>query len=69
MFKLNKEQTEKYQEWKKEHDVICTVSKSNDIGAIGGRFTFQFTPTSLGTITIVKCACGGNIDLTEYGDW
>lgn len=28
------------------------------VGAIGGRFSYEFTPTSLGVIGEVKCTCG-----------
>jgi hypothetical protein len=27
-------------------------------GAIGGRLTYYFTPTSIGDVCEVKCACG-----------
>jgi len=39
------------------------------IGAIGGRLTWCFTTTGLGTIVIVKCACGESKDLTLYDEW
>ena len=36
-------------------------------GAVGGQFTFYFTPTSIGTIIGVKDAITGEqIDLTDY---
>lgn len=38
-------------------------------GAIGGRFTWSFTPTSIGTIVVIRCACGESLDVTNYGDW
>lgn len=42
-------------------------------GAIGGAWTYEFTPTNLGVITIVTFAKGTDkervIDLTEYKDW
>ncbi len=37
--------------------------------AIGGRFTYSFCPTSLGDIITVKCFCGEEIDITDYGSW
>ena len=39
-----------------------------NIGAIGGAYTFCFTPTGLGTITEVKCADGTSLDLTDDFD-
>lgn len=35
-------------------------------GAIGGSVTYQFTPTSIGTIEGVLCSCGAELDLTDY---
>lgn len=37
-------------EWKKNHQHYG--------GAIGGTFTYEFTPTSIGTIGTIKCTCG-----------
>lgn len=65
-FNLTKEEEIKYKEWLLEHNKTCS---EKDTGAIGGRMTFQFTPTSLGVITQVKCACGEKIDLTDYKGW
>lgn len=33
-------------------------------GAIGGALTYSFTPTSIGTIITVECACGFKLDCT-----
>ena len=61
IFELCSEEIKKLNEWDKHE---CTVK--NNQGAIGGRLTFFFTPTSLGTIIKVKCGCGEEIDLTDY---
>lgn len=41
--------------------------------AIGGRYTFCFTPTSLGRAVVVRAHMGRNvyeeIDLTDYKEW
>jgi hypothetical protein len=37
--------------------------------SIGGRLTYSFTPTGLGCVVVVRCACGAEIDLTDYTDW
>lgn len=42
----------KKKHWDKEHD--CPKSA----GAIGGRFSYHFIPTSIGVIGEVKCSCG-----------
>lgn len=50
--------------WDKNHN--CNIEHS---GAIGGRLTFCFTPTSLGEIVRVKCACGEECVLNDFSDW
>ena len=38
-------------------------------GAIGGRLSYRFTPTGLGEIVVVTCACGEEVDLSFSEDW
>jgi len=37
--------------------------------AIGGRFSYSFTPTGLGEIAAVSCACGKKKTLTDFSEW
>lgn len=37
--------------------------------AIGGAWTYSFTPTSIGVITEIACCCGGKLDFTDYETW
>lgn len=53
------------QSWIAEHDKKHIGAKPT---AIGGRYTYSFTPTTLGTAIKVKCSCGDSIDPTVY-DW
>jgi hypothetical protein len=62
---LNKEITE-FREWQIGHRKDCPV---DNVGAIGGRFTYSFTPTGLGDIIRIKCACGEELDLTHSERW
>ena len=43
------------------------------LGAAGGSLTYEFTPTSLGTVTRVyfcrSTVWETNIDLTDYNEW
>lgn len=40
------------------------------VGAIGGRYTYEFTPTGLGVVCKVRDSVSGAvIDLTEYDEW
>lgn len=64
MFTLTDEQKKRAIEWEPTHG--CTIKNH---GAIGGATTYKFTPTSVGVIQVVTCACGGELDLTEYDLW
>ena len=55
--------------WLVEHDKRCPFSKKNQEGAIGGRLTYKFTPTRLGLVIKMACACGEETDLTDYKEW
>ncbi len=66
MFNLTKEQQEQLAVWEHKHKDACTMKY---FGAIGGRYTYSFTPTSLGVVFTVECSCGEKKDLTEYDSW
>jgi len=60
-FKLDDNQQKKLDKWIKEN------IPDKYTGAIGGRFTYSFTPTSIGMIVIVEdCITKQGIDLTDY---
>ena len=65
-FEIPDDDVKEYRVWLKEHNKVCD---SKDVGAIGGRFKFSFTPTSLGCILIIKCACGEQLDLSHTEQW
>lgn len=59
-FKLSKQQEEKFLKWKKKQKVPKMQT------AIGGAYTFSFTPTGIGDFVEVKCNDNGKtLDLTE----
>jgi len=63
MFSLTEEQEKELLSWMENHEVVYE-------GAIGGRYTYKFTPTSLGVIAKVKdCITKTEIDLTDYDAW
>lgn len=37
--------------------------------AIGGILTYLITPTSLGEVYKLRCACGKEEDITDYSCW
>lgn len=62
-FMLADEEAEKFSEWTK------TLPKAN-CGAIGGRFTWSFCNTSLGTVKkVTDGITKQELDLTDYDSW
>lgn len=73
MFQLDKEQLDKLFLW-----TLIQDEKMEDLwkgsglpgGAIGGAYTYCFTPTSLGVIVVVKnCVTKEEINLTDFDSW
>lgn len=65
VFILGVEENDKMKVFKNDHDQRHTGGG----GAIGGRYTYEFTPTSIGTVQRILCACGESCDVTDYGSW
>ena len=57
-FKLTPEEVKDIEKWKNEHTKEFHDNNEKYAGRFGGQFTYAFTPTSLGMIGKVKCACG-----------
>ena len=38
-------------------------------GVSGGRYSYKFTPTTIGMAVAIKCACGQAKDVTDYDSW
>ncbi len=61
-FTISKEEDEALLEWQNSHirkkhwDNIHNRPLS--FGAVGGNFSYEFTPTGIGVIGTVKCTCG-----------
>ena len=56
-FPISAETESRINEWKKNH--------RHNGGAIGGTFTYEFIPTSIGTIGTIKCACGDSFTFED----
>lgn len=65
-FTLTAEQMKKFDKWRKKKN-----KKNGEVyvGAIGGAYTFCFTPTGIGTAEKVTCADGTELDLTDLDTW
>jgi hypothetical protein len=60
-FEVPKDRIEILEKWMDQHKCKCKGSATT----IGGRFTYVFTPTSIGVFITVKCVCGKHISLDE----
>jgi hypothetical protein len=49
--------------------VAFHVAGQRYAGAIGGAYTYEFTPTSIGDSVWVRCSCGEKHDCTDYDCW
>jgi len=68
-FYLSKEQREAAAEWRIQHDAVKHGGQKRYTGAIGGAYTWQFTGTSIGVVTVFRCTCGSKIDVSNYDEW
>ncbi len=65
MFELTQEQKDMVSVWCKER-----YAKQQSTTTAGGRYTYCFTPTGIGTIAILQdCITKKEIDLTDYDNW
>jgi len=67
-FPISKEDYEKAQNWitqhEKEKHSLFNKGYSRG-GCIGGSYTWEFTPTGIGTFGTVKCTCGDSFDFQK----
>ena len=56
-FPISQAEDNAIENWINEH-INTKHNRNSYAGVIGGRFTYEFTPTSIGTIGTVKCSCG-----------
>lgn len=52
---------------KAEIDKFTREHNHGSTGAIGGQFTYEFVPTSIGTVGTIKCSCGKEFTFHELG--
>lgn len=66
-FTLSGDEYMAYLSWELEHRKTCPHCKNPT--ANGGRLTFCFTPTGVGTGVVIKCGCGASVDVTDVSKW
>ena len=57
-FEITNEDELELKNWLDEHDKTCRFKERSSQGAAGGRLTYSFSPTNIGTMRKVSCACG-----------
>lgn len=62
-FEISEFEQDQIGEWQKKHEAeVHNCHTLNDrlrrSGAIGGVYTYEFIPTSIGTVGKIKCTCG-----------
>lgn len=63
-FTITDEQWDKIAEWQNKH--IKEKHPNSPIGdAIDSRFTYEFTPTTIGTIGVCRCSCRNSFIFLE----
>lgn len=70
-FSISKEEEEKIREWELKHDAEVHGLKTmkqrlRAEGCCGGRRTYKFVPTSLGTLGEVVCSCGEKFTFQDF---
>ena len=57
IFSIHPEEANRILAWEEKH-IKEKHNGNGHVDAIGGHFSYEFTPTSLGDIGVVKCSCG-----------
>ena len=60
-FPISEEESRAIRQWIDKHE----KEHSGGHGCCGGKYTYIFIPTSLGTIGTIKCSCGASFDFQE----
>lgn len=71
-FPITIEEEKAIEEWKKKHDEevhgwITSEQRMKAEGCSGGRYSYKFVPTALGTSGVIRCHCGAEFEFQEIG--
>ena len=72
-FETGRKNEEKLNAWLQTHVLDCKYWQPDERGMLpqganGGTITYTFTPTTIGLIIKVQCACGEEHDVTDYDE-
>ena len=71
-FPITEQEEKSIEEWVKNHEAKVHGLTTDKMrlaaqGAAGGRYTYIFLPTSLGTSGVIKCSCGAEFEFQKIG--
>lgn len=71
-FPITEEEEKSIKEWMKKHDEADHGYTTDELkykanGVSGGRYSYHFTPTSLGVSGVVRCTCGTEFEFQKIG--
>lgn len=64
-FRITEKEHQAILDWQQNHNLKKHGGETVYSGAIGGNLTFEFIPTSIGTIGTVKCSCGEKFTFSD----
>lgn len=67
-FVILPEEVQAIKEWREQH-IKEKHGGSEYAGAIGGRYSYKFTPTSIGTFGTIICDCGEKFVFADGSDF
>jgi len=71
-FPISESEDAAIKEWmemhdRKAHGLTTDAMRMKAGGCIGGRYSYHFTPTGIGTSGVVRCSCGAEFEFQELG--
>lgn len=71
-FPISEKEEKNIKDWERKHDervhgLITNKLKMKAQGVSGGRYSYHFVPTALGTSGVVRCSCGAEYIFQEIG--
>lgn len=71
-FIISEDEEKAIENWKKEHDEKVHGLTTSELrmkaeGVAGGRYSYHFVPTALGTSGTIKCSCGAKFEFQHIG--
>lgn len=71
-FPISEGEDKAIKEWQKKHEeevhgLVTDKMRLKAQGVSGGRYSYHFVPTAIGTSGVVRCTCGAEFEFQEIG--